>query len=372
MTVPDVVVKVLPAPDHRFQAAPLDWHGQSYLDSGRNGHIDPGEVVLLSIELRNYVTNPGSKDKVEDIFARLTTSTPGVDVLLGISSWPDIKPGATEGNRFPFFLFTRPSFKAGTPIDLQLEILSDDHPSTVLRHTIFTGTPQATVLIDENFESATGFPTPTGWAAVAATGGTKIPNWRIEAGSPSHPGFCGTTSKAPFQANVPSSVPNTTSSAWHRLISPAFQVPTDAEYVTVDFDVCYDTEDNPDFNIEAFDGLFLRVTDLTGGTHLTRSVLAEAFEDRFQTDGFHGYPKHFPRNSDPDYFDDMSAWAGDSGGFQHVHMRLPGMAGTTAQLRFEYAQDEIATCADVRPGDSCGVIVDNVKVQWVKSAHRQP
>ena len=48
------------------------------------------------------------------------------------------------------------------------------------------------------------------------------------------------------------------------------------------------------------------------------------------------------------------------------------MAGTIAQLRFEYAQDEFASCADVRPGHSCGVIVDNVKVQRVKSAPKQP
>ena len=118
----------------------------------------------------------------------------------------------------------------------------------------------------------------------------------------------------------------------------------------MDFDVCYDTEDEPLLNIWAYDGLFLRVTDLTGGTHVLRSVLVEAFQDRFRTDGFFGYPKHFPRNSDPDYFEDMAVWAGASGGFQHVHLRLPGMAGTIAQLRFEYAQDEFGSCADVRPG----------------------
>ena len=69
----------------------------------------------------------------------------------------------------------------------------------------------------------------------------------------------------------------------------------------------------------------------------------------------------------------MSVWAGTAGGaFQHVRMRLPGMAGTTAQLRFEYAQDACGTCADVRPGHSCGVIIDNVKVQSVKAASTQP
>jgi hypothetical protein len=48
------------------------------------------------------------------------------------------------------------------------------------------------------------------------------------------------------------------------------------------------------------------------------------------------------------------------------------MAGTTAQLRFEYAQDQFGSCADVRPGHACGVIIDNVKVQSVKAAPRQP
>ncbi|HEX9189555.1 MAG TPA: hypothetical protein VGB87_20940, partial [Vicinamibacteria bacterium] len=61
-------------------------------------------------------------------------------------------------------------------------------------------------------------------------------------------------------------------------------------------------------------------------------------------------------------------WAGDSGGLKHVRMRLPGMQGSRAQLRFEYAQDSFATCADVRPGSpGCGVFVDNVVVKSVKS-----
>jgi hypothetical protein len=358
MTEPDVVVQVLPKPDHRFRAAPLDWQGEKVHDSGGNGHIDPRELVLLSIDLRNYVTNPESKKKIEDIFAVLSTSTPGVDVLLGVSVWKDLKPGETGQNRFPFFLFTRPSFVPGTAIELKLEIWSDDHEPTILRRTVFTGTPQPTLLIEEDFDGPIG-----PWSSVSATGPT-IPPWVIQGGSPSAPGFCGNTSNAAFHVNTPGS-------AWHRLFSPAFQVPADAEYVTVDFDVCYDTEDDPSFNVLAYDGLFLRVTDLTPG-HTLRSVLAEAFEDKFSTDGFFHYPKHFPRNDDPAYFEDMSAWAGESGRFHHVHLRLPGMAGTVAQLRFEYTQDELASCADVRPGHSCGVSVDNVRVSWVKAAPSQP
>ena len=66
------------------------------------------------------------------------------------------------------------------------------------------------------------------------------------------------------------------------------------------------------------------------------------------------------------YFEDMSVWAGNSGGRQHVRVRLPGMAGSTAQLRFEYTQDGSATCLDVGGGPVCGVSVDNVVVKSVK------
>jgi hypothetical protein len=96
-------------------------------------------------------------------------------------------------------------------------------------------------------------------------------------------------------------------------------------------------------------------------------VLAEAFEQQFTTDGFKHYPKHLPRNNDPNYFQDMSAWAGASTKFQHVHLEFPGMAGSVVQLRFEYTQDELGTCADVRPGDACGVAVDNVNMKSIKN-----
>src|SRR4029078_6793144 len=97
-----------------------------------------------------------------------------------------------------------------------------------------------------------------------------------------------------------------------------------------------------------------------------RSVLAEAFDDAFTTDGFKHYPKHFPRSNNAAYFEDMSAWAGDSGGRKHVRLRLPGMCGPTAQLRFEFTQDSNSTCLDLGRGPVCGVSVDNVVVKSVK------
>src|SRR4029077_9141432 len=64
---------------------------------------------------------------------------------------------------------------------------------------------------------------------------------------------------------------------------------------------------------------------------------------------------------------DLSAWAGDSSGYKHVHLKLPGMAGSTAQLRFEYTQDAVFACGNVRPGHRCGVLVDNIVVRSVQS-----
>jgi hypothetical protein len=176
----------------------------------------------------------------------------------------------------------------------------------------------------------------------------------------------GTSSNAAFHVNANDGATPTNNGRWERLVSPAVTVPADADWVELELDVCTDTEDEPALNVQAYDGLFLRVFDGTPGD-LTRSVLVEAFEQDFTTGTRFGYPKHFPRNDNPFYFEDMSAWAGDSEGIRHVTLRLAGMAGARVQLRFEFAQDEILTCANVRPGHSCGVLVDNVKMTSFKA-----
>src|SRR5207253_642309 len=76
---------------------------------------------------------------------------------------------------------------------------------------------------------------------------------------------------------------------------------------------------------------------------------------------------HMPRGSSASYLEDLSAWAGDSSGYKHVRLKLPGMAGSTAQLRFEFTQDNVFNCSNVRPGHRCGVLVDNVVVQSVRA-----
>jgi hypothetical protein len=203
---------------------------------------------------------------------------------------------------------------------------------------------------------------PTGWTAAHGAGLNTVP-WRTSNSFAT--ALCGTSNQA-FHANANDGPAGGDQARWERLFSPVITVPGNAQYITVDFDVCYDTENDPVLPVLGYDGFFLRINDQTVG-RTSRSVLAEAFAQEFTTDGFQHYPKHFPRNDDFNYFEDMSAWSGFSNGIQHVRMRLPGTAGSRIQLRFEFAQDQVAICSDVRPGHACGVTVDNVLIRSVVS-----
>ncbi len=325
-------------------------------DSGGNGFVDRNETVRIQITLRNYDTNAISSRNVLGTTALLSSPTAGVTVIQDQSPFPNMSPGAYSTNTKDFVLQTSASFVPGTPIELVLTVRSNAHGDAILLHTLFTGTPSPTTLFTEDFNSVAPGTLPAGWTT-AHGGGANVVPWTTSAT------FCGTGSNGAFHQNANDGGGNT---RFERLFSPLIVIPGTAEYVTLDFDVCYDTEDDPAFNILAYDGFLLRITDQTTG-RLLRSELVEAFEDEFTTGTFNHFPKHFPRSSNPAYFQDMSAWAGDSLGVKHVRLRLPGMAGSTVQLRFEYTQDSASICSDVRPGHACGVLVDNIVMKSVVS-----
>ncbi len=350
----DATVRRVGLLEHLVNYASLNVGNVTFTDSGHNGYIDPGETADITVPLYNYVTNPLNKGNVRSPLAILVSDTPGVSVLKGLSTYSTIAPGATRSNSKSYRIRVNGSVAPGTPINLRLLVLSFDGVAT-LKTQLDTGTPVATTILSENFEGVAPGSLPAGWAAVHGAGAFSFP-WTT------NNTYCGGVSNGAFQPNNDPGSPRT---RWERLLSPTFAVPANAAYVTVEFDVCYDTEDDPVLTTTAYDGFFLRVTDFTPG-HTLRSVLAEAFEDEFTTGSIFHYPEHMPRNSNAAYFEDMSAWAGDSGGVKHVRMRLPGMQGSIAQLRFEFAQDSFATCLDVRPGSAgCGVFVDNVVVKSV-------
>jgi hypothetical protein len=328
-------------------------------DSDGNGFLDPGESALVTLRLRNYVTNPMNARAIQGALALVESRTPGAHTVFGLTTFPRMAPGQTTTSEVPVRLQLDPGFDSGQDIRLSIRVFSLAALPMNLEATLHTGTPIATPLIAETFDVVGTDGLPAGWIAAHGAGANDVP-WTTSTT------FCGTPSRAAFHVNANDGTVPGNNGRWERLISPLVSVPADADWVEVELDVCTDTEDEPAFRVQAYDGLFLRVFDATPGD-IAKSVLVEAFQQDFTTGGLFGYPKHFPRNGNPFYFEDMSAWAGDSGGIKHVKMRLPGMAGTRVQLRFEYAQDDLFACDFVRPGHSCGVLVDNVKVTSYKA-----
>jgi hypothetical protein len=248
-----------------------------------------------------------------------------------------------------------PSFVPGTKIEFSLAVTTAQGSMT-LPFTQNTGTPVDTTIFTENFNGISPGALPAGWTTIHV-GGTPTVPWTTDGT------FCGTASNALFHINA-NDTTSTNRTRFERVASPNITIPTNAQYVTIDFDVCYDTEDDPGFNILAYDGFDLRITDFTTG-HLARANFVDALTESFSTGSFLHYPKHNPRNSNANYFQDISMWAGFSNGFQHVSMRFNGMAGDTIQLRPDYTQDSTAICSDVRPGHSCGVMIDNIVMKAV-------
>jgi hypothetical protein len=363
MTVPDVFfskVSGAAPPSLRIGAV-------TFTETGGDGNIDPGDQVRLKIPLENYVTNPLNAASVTGISATVSTSTPGVSVVQATSAYPEAAAGAATMNSTDFILQIANGFVPGTPIEVTLMVGSIQGPLTLLL-TEQTGTPVYTTLLNETFDRVPPGSFPPGWSSIHGAGANTVP-WRTS--NTFATSLCGSSNKA-FHANANDGPPGGDQGRWERLISPILTVPASAQYATVEFDVCYDTEDDPVLPIRAYDGFFLRITDQTPG-RTVRSVLAEAFEQEFTTGAIEHYPKHLPRSDDPNYFEDMSAWAGFSHGLQHVRMRLPGVAGSQIQLRFEFTQDPDGfICSDVRPGHACGVTVDNVVVRSVVSVAPLP
>jgi hypothetical protein len=370
MTVPDMYFKRIPAGATRISAS----LGQvTFADAGGslagNGAIDPGEQVSFTLPLTNYVTNALTASLLTGVSATLSTSTPGVVVTQSVSPYPNLAAGATAANATPFSIAVGNAFVSGTPIELTLAV-SSSQGSTSLQLTQATGTPLSAVVLSQDFNGvATGGALPAGWASSHQGGATTVA-WTTRNLS------LGTTpaaiSNAAFHIN---NGLGTDPTRWERLTSPQFVIPPTAQYATVDFDIAYDLENDPGFGVLAYDGLLVRFSDETSG-RTNRLVLAEAFAEQFKSGTADFYPKHLPRNNNAGYLQDLSAWSGDSragntdpNGYKHVRLKLPGIAGSTVRLLFEYTQDNVNTCAAVRAGHQCGVIIDNIVVRSVTATN---
>src|SRR5207249_3083528 len=359
MNTPKVFFKGVPASSAKVSLT-SNFSGTTFTETDGNGFIDAGEQVAFKFPLTNYVTNPILQPTViTGIVATLSTAMPAVTIVQGTSGYPSIAPGASASNDRDFIIQLSPSYARGTPLDLVLNVTSNQG-TTVLLFTHSTGTPGATTLFQENFDSTTPGTLPAGWLTQHVGGSNTVP-WTTS--NTFNPGNNGA-----FHTNA-NDGPASDATRWERFLSPIIVVPPDSEYVTLDFDVKHDTQDDPNFNILAYDGFLLRIGDYGPSNSppaFVRSVMAEAFEEEFTTSNQNHYPKHFPRSNNTRYFQDISAWAGDSAGLKHVHMKLNGMAGRSIRLWWEFTQDANLICNDVRPAArACGVLFDNLFVQSV-------
>ena len=309
MTVPEPTVSrasfFLQAPattvDLRSASA-VELHGFS----NGNGFLDAGERALVSLQIRNYVTNPMSARTINGALAVVESKTPGAHTVFGLTTFPTLAPGETRSSSLPILLQLDPGFDAGSDVTFAITVFSLTGLPMNLEATLHTGTPVATPLIAETFDGVAPGALPAGWIAAHGAGSNTVP-WTTSNT------FCGTSSNAAFHVNANDGATPANNGRWERLISPAVIVPADADWVEVELDVCADTEDDPAFNVQVYDGLFLRIFDGTPGD-LTRSVLAEAFEQDFTTGTRFGYPKHFPRSGNPFYFEEWCRWRRSRGG----------------------------------------------------------
>ncbi len=333
----------------------------TFTDGGANGFIDAGETVQLQIPLRNMVTNATTGTVTyTGVSATLSAITPGVSIVQGTRSYPNVAPGATQTNTGDFIIQLAPTYVLGAKLDLKL-VVTTAQGSTTLLFTLNTGTPVATTIFSENFNGVAPGSLPAGWTTIHQGGNNTVP-WTT------NNTFAGTSSNGLFHVNANDGTGSFPFNArFERVASPNIVIPAGSEYVTLDFDIAYDMEDDPDFNALAYDGATLRITDFTPG-RFARAALVEAYAESLTTGSFFHFPKHLPRFTNSAYFEDMSVWSGDSGGFKHVSMRINGMQGSTIQLRPDFTQDTGGTCTDVRPTHTvCGVLIDNIVMKSVVS-----
>ncbi|WP_437562042.1 hypothetical protein [Sorangium sp. So ce542] len=359
MIAPNVHLDAL---DEFARVPPLRAAGTRIADTAcgalANERVDPGELIEVGVYLENYVANPVSgSSTVSGITATLDTETPAVTVARASATYPDIEPLGVAASDAPFLVATARDFTPGAPIDLTLTV-SSAQGTIELPIQLETGVPgDAEILLEEDFDAASTPALPSGWRSVREGGAASASPWIVA--QTLTPG-----DNAAFHDEEPAT-------SHVALVSPAVTIPerSGESHVTLDFDLTYELEDDPQRLVEAFDGLTLRVEDLTAGA-APRAVLAEAFAEQILTGASHHFPKHLPARDDPGYFGDQSVWSGSSGGSKRVSIRFPGagLVGRTVQLRFDYTQDDSLVCTDIgRPGP-CGVAIDNVVLAAVPVA----
>lgn len=100
--------------------------GTLLLGGNGNGLIDPNECDQLSLTVLN---NGGLG--ATNITATITTSVPGVTIVQGAASYPDLPGGASGTNNTLFQVSTGPDYLCGTPVAVTLNVTYNGGSNTV-------------------------------------------------------------------------------------------------------------------------------------------------------------------------------------------------------------------------------------------------
>jgi subtilisin-like proprotein convertase family protein len=149
------------------------------LSGGPNGVADPGETVTFQLE----VVNEGTLG-AESVYGELSSTTPGVVIVQGLSKYPDLPAGVGGTNQTPFSISIPSDHPCGDPVTLGLYVTYSDGSAqaATLGAQMGTGVPQgASVSVSPGLAIPDNNPTGVqSTITVAGTGATVTANLNID------------------------------------------------------------------------------------------------------------------------------------------------------------------------------------------------
>jgi len=327
---PDTYVDISPGTGEG--PAPLVINGYALSDTGctsSNGYIEPGETIDLTLELRNA----GGCEVPGNVFATLTTTTPGITITTDQATFPSLPALGSTSQNAPAFVFTvDPAVPCGTTIDFVVDYVTDPFGSGALpfEGVLYVGHPSTTVLLSENFDGVTAPALPAGWVTNTLTG-TSNP-WRTSvtyAASGANSAYC----------------PDIATTSHNELRSPVLAIPAGTEIVRVELDETHNMEINTER--QAWDGGLMRILRVGGTRHLSGAIgNMEPF-----------YPWQMLRQSSSTQpLQDLACWSDNTTpNFAHYQLDLPDLGGESINVLFSVSTDGAV-------GTASGMFVDNVVV----------
>lgn len=130
-----------------FPDAMLAYASHEVIDGG-NGALDPNETAQLRVTLRNY-----GDETATSVTGTLTSLTPGVTVIDGTATFPNITSWGTGVSAAPHFTVNvAPGTPAGTLLEFQLEVTSTQATGDVSQ--FFDFCRPITVVYANNFDTS--------------------------------------------------------------------------------------------------------------------------------------------------------------------------------------------------------------------------